>query len=278
MSYQNDLQNQTATRSIQALDALGIDTASAQEPMTRWNRVRDAVRNLQKPDAAPLWEAVATGDQKKITKASTEYVAARAILDAAKDDNQREDTFRATALSIIKQLVKEAQPTARAEYNEAGADYTEAFNAAGGQPNPSTLITTPGGAELWTTLIQSAQEMTKAADVIKLAHQFGIKADDQGTGLIDQVPYATGLPDIQAVARARTTDWVQGKEHAPHRDWALFLIAGGQLYAGTIPEQEAEVERLVEGAMSKREQKTIGDMKQSEERQLQRAMERAARK
>lgn len=276
MSYNTDLQRNTATRAVEALNALGIDTTTAEEPMTRWNRVREAVRTARTPDAAPLWEAVATGDQKKITKASTEYVAARAILDAAKDDNQREDTFRATALSIIKQLVKEAQPTARAAYNEAGADYTEAFNEAGGQPNPSTLITTPGGAELWTTLIQSAQEMTKAATVIKLAAEFGMGVKDQGSGLKDVVPFVQGIDDIRAVTRARTTEWLQDKAQAVHRDYAAYLIAGGTIYAGDLDEQAQEVQRLIDGDLDTRKTATVPDlMAKEEKRALARATKRA---
>ena len=278
MSYNTDLQHRTAVHAIQALNNLGIDTTTATEPITRWNRVRDAVRTARTPDASPLWDAVATGDQKKIDKAATEYVAAKAILDAAKDDNHREDTFRATALSIIKQLVKEAQPTARAEYNAAAHDYTEAFKAAGGHPDPSELIVTDGGAQIWADLIRAANDMTTAVAVIKLGHEFGIKPNDQGTGLIDQVPYAVNLPDIKAVARAKTTEWVQAKEHAPHRDYAVFLLAGGELYAGTIPEQNAEIERLVEQAEDGRKQKMIPDMMHNEQRALKRAMKAAQKR
>src|SRR5699024_5859664 len=139
MSYQNDLQHRTATSAIEALDDLGVDTTTATEPMTRWNRVRGAVRNLQKPDASPLWAAIAADDQKKVTKAATDYMVSQAIKEAALDDTHREDTFRADALGIIKQLVKEALPEARAEYNAAAHDYTEAFKAAGGHPDPSEL-------------------------------------------------------------------------------------------------------------------------------------------
>ena len=278
MSYNTDLQHRTAVHAIQALDDLGIDTTTATEPMTRWNRVRQAVRNLQKPDAAPLWAAIAADDQKKVTKAATDYMVSQAIKEAALDDTHREDTFRADALSIIKQLVKEALPEARAEYNAAAHDYTEAFKAADGHPDPSELIVTDGGAQIWADLIRAANDMTTAVAVIKLGHEFGIKPNDQGTGLIDQVPYAVNLPDIKAVARAKTTEWVQAKEHAPHRDYAVFLLAGGELYAGTIPEQNAEIERLVEQAQDSRKQKMIPDMMNNDQRALKRAMKAAQKR
>ena len=278
MSYNTDLQHRTAVHAIQALDDLGIDTTTATEPMTRWNRVREAVRNLQKPDAAPLWAAIAADDQKKVTRAATDYMVSQAIKEAALADTSREDTFRADALSIIKQLVKEALPEARAEYNAAAHDYTEAFQAAGGHPDPSELIVTDGGAQIWADLIRAANDMTTAVAVIKLGHDFGYKASDQGTGLIDQVPYAVNLPDIQAVARAKTTDWVQTKEHAPHRDYAVFLLAGGELHAGTIPEQNAEIERLVEQAEDGRKQHRVADMMHADERALKRAMKAAQKR
>src|SRR5699024_11039620 len=105
MSYNTDLQRNTATRAVEALNALGIDTTTAEEPMTRWNRVREAVRNLQKPDASPLWAAIAADDQKAVTKAANAYMTAQAIKEAALADTRREDVFKADALSVVKRLV-----------------------------------------------------------------------------------------------------------------------------------------------------------------------------
>ena len=278
MSLTNDQQHMTATSAVHTLHNIGHGTDVIEHHLERWNRVREASRNARTPDATTLWSAIADGDQKATQKAAQEYMVARAILDAAKADTRREDTYRAATLAAVKTTVKEALDTARAQFNTAAAEYTTAFQDAGSQPDPSQLIVTDGGAELWADLITAAKDMNNAADVIKLAHQFGIKADDQGTGLIDQVPYATDLPDIQAVSRAKTTDWVQGKEHAPHRDWALFLIAGGQLHAGTIPEQEAEVERLIEQAQDGRKQKMIPDMMNNDQRALKRAMKAAQKR
>ena len=276
---QNDLQNQTATRAIQALDALGIDTASAQEPMTRWNRVRDAVRNLQKPDAAPLWEAIAKDDQKAVTRAATTYMTSQAIKEAAKADTGREDVFRAETLSVVKRLVIDAQPTARAEFNDHAETYMQAFRDANNHPEPGELIANDHGSDIWRDLIESAQGMTRAANVLKLAAEFGVKVNDEQSGLAAQVPYCTGLPTITAYEEAKASnDWLNTRSHAAHKEWALFLLAGGTLEATDLTEQRAEVERLVEGAMSKRKTSTIADMKQSEERQLQRAMKRAAKK
>jgi hypothetical protein len=203
-------------------------------------------------------------------------MTARAILDAARDDPRREDTFQAATMSAIKQLVKDALPEARAHYNTAAQDYMEAFKAADNHPDPSTLIVSDGGAELWADLLRAAQDMTTAVQVIKLGHRFGIKVDDQGSGLGDVVPYVTGIDDIQAVSRAKTTDWLQAREHGAHRDYAAYLLAGGELRAGTIPEQEAEVERLIEQAQDGRTQKRLPDLMHAEERQLQRAMRKAA--
>lgn len=270
---QNDLQNQTATRAIQALDALGIDTASAQEPMTRWNRVREAVRNLQKPDAAPLWAAIAADDQKAVTRAANAYMASQAIKEAAKADTGREDTFRAEALSIIKQLVKEAQPTARDEFNDHAETYMQAFRDANNHPEPGELIANDHGSDIWRDLIDSAHGMTAAANVIKLAAEFGHKVNDEQSGLAAQVPYCTGLPTITAYEEAKASnDWLNTRSHAAHKEWALFLLAGGTLEATDLTTQRSEVERLVEGAMSKQQQKTIGDMKQDDRRALARAM------
>lgn len=278
MSYQTDVNHATATNGIEALNALGIDTTTATEPLEQWDRVREATRNARTPDATELWDAVASGDQKKIDRAATVYMTARAILDAARDDPRREDTFQAATMSAIKQLVKDALPEARAHYNTAAQDYTEAFRAADNHPDPSALIVTDGGAELWADLLRAAQDMTTAVQVIKLSHRFGIKVNDQGSGLGDVVPYVTGIDDIQAVSRAKTTDWLQAREHSAHRDYAAYLLAGGTLHAGDLDEQAEEVERLIEGAMSKRTMKTIPDLKNAEERQLQRAMKRAAKK
>lgn len=275
MSHNDDMQHQTANAAITALHNIGYGTDQISHHLERWNRVRNASRNARTPDAAPLWAAIADGDQKATAKAAQEYATATAILNAAKADTRREDTYRAATMSAIKTTVKDALDTARAQFNDAATEYTSAFHDAGNQPDPSQLIVTDGGAELWADLIRAAQDMNAAAAVLKLAHQFGIKANDQATGLIDQVPYATNLPDIQAVARAKTTDWLTGKEHAAHRDWAVFLLAGGELYAGTIPEQEAEVQRLIDQAQDGRKQKMIPDMIADTEK---RALARAAKK
>lgn len=275
MSYTTDLEYMNATAAIDELDNIGADTTPAHEPLERWNRVRDTARNARTPDSAELWEAVASGDQKAVTKAATAYMAARAILDAAQDSPRREDQYRVATTSTVKALIRDNLDNARALYNEAAQDYTEAFRAAGNRPDPSQLIVTDGGAEIWADLIRAAKDMTKAANIIKRAAEFGHKANDQGTGLGAQVPFATKLPDIQAVTRAKDTEWVTGQEHAPHREWAHFLIAGGELYAGTIPEQEAEVERLIDLANSRRKLKSIGSMISDEDKALQRAMKTA---
>lgn len=274
---QNDLQNQTATRAIQALDALGIDTASAQEPMTRWNRVREAVRNLQKPDAAPLWAAIAADDQKAVTRAANAYMASQAIKEAAKADTGREDTFRAEALSIIKQLVKEAQPTARAEFNDHAETYMQAFRDANNHPEPGELIATDNGSDIWRDLVESAQGMTRAANVIKLAAEFGVKVNDEQSGLAAQVPYCTGLPTITAYEEAKASnDWLNTRSHAAHKEWALFLLAGGTLQATDLDIQRAEVERLIGLAQDSRKQASVPDlMAKEEKRALARATKRA---
>ena len=279
MSYQTDRNHMTATRAIEALNNLGVDTTTAQEPMTRWNRVRDAVRTARTPDAAPLWEAVATGDQKKITKASTEYVAAKAILDAAKADNHREDTFRADALATVKALVIDAQPTARTEFNTHAETYMQAFRDANNHPEPSELIVNDHGSDIWRDLIDSAQGMTRAANVLKLAAEFGVKVNDEGSGLAAQVPYATGLPTITAYEEAKASnDWLNTRSHAAHKEWALFLLAGGTLQATDLDTQRSEVERLIEQAQDGRKQKMIPDMINNEQRALKRAMKAAQKR
>ena len=271
---QNDIQHKIAQDALTALNNLGIDTTAAQEPMTRWSRVRDAVRGYSKADPAPLWEAIAQDNQKAVVKAATEYQVAQAIAVAAKADSGRENAFRADAMSTVKRLVIDAQDAARDAFNEAADTYTAAFRDAGNRPDPSILITTPGGSELWGTLITSAKQMTRAARVIKTAAEFGHRVQDDGTGLQDQVPFATGLPTITALSETKASEtWLTDRQHAPHAEWAQYLLAGGELYAGDLHEQRAEVERLVEGAMSKQQQKTIGDMKQDDRRALARAMQ-----
>lgn len=273
MSHQTDMQFMTATDAIKSLSAINTDTTTAEDSLTRWTRVRNAASSARQPDATELWAAVANDDQKAVTKAATAYMTARAILDAAKADPRREDVFRADTMSIVKQLVKASLPEARDLYNDAGAEYEATFHAAGGQPDPSTLITTPGGSELWTQLMNSANSMGKAVTIIKLAATFGMGVNDQGTGLRDVVPYVQGIDDITAVTRAKDTDWVQGKEHSAHRDYATFLIAGGTLRAGDIDEQEQEIERLTGMAEDSRKTTTIPDMIAKDERRaLARAM------
>ena len=279
MSYQNDLQYLTAQGTVQALHNLNIDTTPATEPLERWTRVRDAVRNLETPDAAPLWEAIAQDDQKAVTKAATTYMTSQAIKEAAKADTGRENVFRAETLSVVKRLVIDAQDEARDQFNAAAEEYTSAFAAADNRPDPSVLITTEGGAEIWADLINAAQDMSRAADVIKRGHEFGHRVNDEGSGLGAQVQYATGLPTIAAYGQAKAqNDWLMTPQHAPHREWGFYLLAGAQLYAGDLHEQRSEVERLIEQATAKRTLKTIPELRNAEERQLQRAMERAARK
>ena len=280
MSYQNDLQNQTATRAIQALDALGIDTASAQEPMTRWNRVRDAVRNLSKPDATLIWAGIAAGDQKATDKAATAYMTSQAIKEAAKADTGRENVFRAETLSVVKRLVIDAQDEARDMFNAAAEEYTSAFAAADNHPDPSVLIVTEGGAELWADLIQAAHDMNAAADVIKRATEFGHRVNDEGSGLGAQVPYATGLPTITAYEEAKAqNDWLMTPQHAPHREWGFYLLAGARLHAGDLHEQRSEVERLIEQAQDGRKTATVPDLIAKEERRaLARELKKAQKK
>lgn len=273
---QNDLQHRIATDAINALDNLNIDTTTTNEPMTRWDRVRDAVRNYSKADPAPLWEAIAKDDQKAVIKAATEYQVAQAIAVAAKADARREDTYRADALATVKALIIDAQDHARDVFNEAAETYTAAFRDANNRPDPSVLIVSDGGADIWRDLIESANTMTAAANVIKRAAEFGHKVIDEGSGLDQQVPFATGLPTITAVSETKAaTDWLNTKEHAPHREWATYLLAGGSLYAGDLTEQRAEVERLIDQAQDGRKQKMIPDMVDSEQRALKRAMKTA---
>ena len=273
MSHQTDMQYMTATDALKALAAINIDTTTAQESITRWTRVRNAASNARTPDTTELWAAVAADDQKAVTKAASTYMTARAILDAAKADPRREDTFRADTMSIVKQLVKAALPEARDLYNEHGAEYEAAFHAAGGEPNPAQLIVSEGGSEIWASLVNAAQGMDKAVTVIKLSRQFGLGVNDQGTGLGEVVPYVQGIDDITAVTRAKSTEWLQGKEHSAHRDYATFLIAGGTLRAGDLHEQEQEIERLTGMAEDSRKTTTIPDMIAKDERRaLARAM------
>ena len=279
MSYQTDRNHLTATRAIQALNTLGIDTTTATEPMTRWNRVRDAVRNLQKPDASPLWAAIAADDQKKVTKAATDYMVSQAIKEAAKADTGREDTFRAEALSIIKRLVIDAQDAARTEFNTHAETYTAAFRDANNHPEPGELIATDNGSDIWRDLIESAQGMTRAANVLKLAAEFGVKVNDEQSGLGAQVPYATGLPTITAYEEAKASnDWLNTRSHAAHKEWALLLLAGGTLQATDLDTQRAEVERLIGLAQDTRKQKRLPDLMNNDQRALKRAMKAAQKR
>lgn len=275
MSHQTDMQYMTATGALKALAAINIDTTTAQESITRWTRVRNAASNARTPDTTELWAAVAADDQKAVTKAASTYMTARAILDAAKADPRREDVFRADTMSIVKQLVKAALPEARDLYNEHGAEYEAAFHAAGGEPNPAQLIVSEGGSEIWASLVNAAQGMDKAVTVIKLSRQFGLGVNDQGTGLGEVVPYVQGIDDITAVTRAKSAEWLQGKEHSAHRDYATYLIAGGTLHAGDLHEQEQEVQRLIDQAQAGHKQKMIPDMIADTEK---RALARAAKK
>jgi hypothetical protein len=279
MSHIDDQQNMTATRAINDLQNIGHGTDIIEHHLERWNRVRDASRNARTPDATTLWAAIADGDTKATQKAAQEYMVARAILDAAKADTRREDVFRAATLSAVKDTVRDALPTARTMFNEAASEYSTAFTEAGNHPEPAQLIVTENGADLWADLISSANAMNAAAAVIRLGHEFGFKVNDQGTGLIKQVPYATGLPTITAYEEAKAQHtFLSSKEHAPHREWALFLLAGGELYAGDINEQRAEVERLIEQAQDGRKQKMIPDMINNEQRALKRAMKAAQKR
>ena len=279
MSYQDDLQFRTAQGTIQALHNLNIDTTPATGPLARWTRVRDAVRNLETPDAAPLWKAIAKDDQKAVTKAATEYMVNQAIKEAARADTGRENVFRAETLSVVKRLVIDAQDTARAEFNAAAEEYTSAFAAAGNHPDPSVLIVTEGGAEIWADLINAAQDMNAAADVIKRAAEFGHRVNDEGSGLGDIVPFVTGIPHIKAVTEAKAQHtFLDSREHAPHRQWAQMLLAGGTLHAGDLDEQRDEVERLIGLAQDSRQTSTIPDLMAKEERRaLARAMKGASK-
>lgn len=279
MSYQNDLQFRTAQGTVQALHNLGIDTTPATEPLERWTRVRDAVRNLETPDAAPLWEAIAKDDQKAVTRAATTYMTSQAIKEAAKADTGRENVFRAETLSVVKRLVIDAQDEARNMFNAAAEEYTSAFAAADNHPDPSALIVSDGGAELWSTLIQAAQDMSRAADVIKRGHEFGHRVNDEGSGLGDIVPFVTGIPHIKAVTEAKAQNtFLDSREHAPHRQWAQMLLAGGTLHAGDLDEQRDEVERLIGLAQDSRKTSTVPDLMAKEERRaLARAMKGASK-
>ena len=279
MSYQNDIQYRTATSAIEALNNLGLDTTTAQEPMQRWDRVRGAVRNLQKPDASPLWAAIAADDQKAVTRAANAYMTAQAIKEAALADTGREDTFRATALSTIKTLVLDAQDTARAEFNDHAETYMQAFRDANNHPEPGELIATENGSDIWRDLIESANGMTRAANVIKLAAEFGVKVNDEQSGLAAQVPYCTGLPTITAYEEAKASnDWLNTRSHAGHKEWALFLLAGGRLEATDLNTQRSEVERLIGQAQDSRKQHRVADMMHADERALKRAMKAAQKR
>jgi len=280
MSYQNDIQYRTAQGTIQALNNLNIDTTPATEPLERWTRVRDAVRNLETPDAAPLWEAIARDDQKAVTRAATAYMTSQAIKEAAKADTGRENVFRAETLSVVKRLVIDAQDEARNMFNAAAEEYTSAFAAADNHPDPSVLIVTEGGAELWADLIRAAHDMNAAADVIKRATEFGHRVNDEGSGLGTQVPYATGLPAITAYEQAKAQHtFLDSREHAPHRQWAIYLLAGARLHAGDLHEQRSEVERLIEQAQDGRKTATVPDLIAKEERRaLARELKKAQKK
>ena len=279
MSYTNDLQYRTAQGTVQALHNLNIDTTPAAEPLERWTRVRDAVRNLETPDAAPLWEAIAKDDQKAVTRAATAYMTSQAIKEAAKADTGRENVFRAETLSVVKRLVIDAQPTARTEFNTHAETYTAAFRDANNHPEPSELIVNDHGSDIWRDLIDSAHGMTRAANVIKLAAEFGVKVNDEQSGLGAQVPYATGLPTITAYEEAKASnDWLNTRSHAAHKEWALFLLAGGSLYAGDLTEQRAEVERLIGQAQGGRKQKMLPDLMNNDQRALKRAMKAAQKR
>lgn len=276
---QNDLQHRIATDAITALNNLGIDTTTAQEPMTRWDRVRDAVRNYSKADPAPLWEAIAADDPRKVTKAATEYMVSQAIKEAAKADPRREDTYRADALATVKTLIIDAQDHARDVFNEAAETYTAAFRDANNRPDPSVLIVSDGGADIWRDLIESAHTMTAAANLIKRAAEFGHKVNDEQSGLAAQVPYCTGLPTITAYEEAKASnDWLNTRSHAAHKEWALFLLAGGTLEATDLTTQRAEVERLIDQAQDGRKQKMIPDMMNNDQRALKRAMKAAQKR
>ncbi|MGZ1492417.1 hypothetical protein [Brevibacterium sediminis] len=274
MAINHDLKHTTALSALSALDGLDIDTSTVEQPLTEWDRIRD-VRNTNAADPTALWAAIASGDQKAITKAATEYNVAATILQAAKDDTRREDTFMARTMSAVKALVLDAQDEARERFNNAAQDYTDAFEAAGNRPDPSQLIVTEGGAETWAALIQSAKRMDVALKVLMLAQEFGQGVKDQGTGLAQYLPYSTNLPTANAITIAAQTDWLNSPEHGPHKRYAAVLIAGADLYAGTIAEQEAEVERIIEGWEASRKTATIPQMIAREERRMAKATAKA---
>lgn len=270
------MQYALANEAVNALNTINIDTTPTTESMTRWTRVREAVRNYTKADPAPLWEAIAKDDPKAVTKAATEYQVAQAIATAAKADTRREDTYRADAISKIKRLVIDSQDEARTMFNNAAQVYTEAFHAAGNHPEPSSLIVTEGGSEIWQALITSARDMNTAANVFKVAAEFGHEVKDQGSGLSEVVPYVTNLPHIQAVSHAKNgNEFLHTKEHAPHRQWAQMILAGGELYAGDHAEQSVEVQRLIDGA-EVRPTKLV-DLMSDEDKALKRAAKKALR-
>src|SRR5699024_9983438 len=171
----------------------------------------------------------------------------------------------------------DAQRTARAECNTHAETYTAAFRDANNHPEPGELIANDNGSDIWRDLIESANGMTAAANVIKLAADFGVKVNDEQSGLATQVPYCTGLPTITAYEEAKASnDWLNTRSHAAHKEWALFLLAGGTLQATDLDTQRSEVERLIEQAQGSRTQKRLPDLMHAEERQLQRAMRKAA--
>lgn len=270
-----DMQFQTAQNALTTLDSINVDTSPITAPLARWERLRDAVRGHTKTDPAALWEALADGNAKATQKAAVEYMTGQAIHTAAKADPRREQPYQANTMSAVKSVVLDAQHTARTLFNDAAHEYTTAFHDADSRPEPSALITTQDGSAIWARLIEAAQQMNLAAQTIRLAAQFGHKVDDQGSGLDAQVPYATGLPHIQALSQTQAAhDWLNSREHAPHRAWAHILLAGADLYAGTLDEQQYEVSRLIDQAQDSRTHSTIADLANDEQRALARAMKR----
>lgn len=270
-----DMQFQTAQDALTTLDSINVDTAPITAPLARWERLRDAVRGHTKTDPAALWEALADGNAKATQKAAVEYMTGQAIHTAAKADPRREQPYQADTMSAVKIVVIDAQPTARTLFNDAAHEYTTAFHDADSRPEPSALITTQDGSAIWARLIAAAQQMNLAAQTIRLAAQFGHRVADQGSGLDAQVPYATGLPHIQALSQAQAADdWLSSREHAPHRAWAHILLAGADLYAGSLDEQQYEVGRLIDQAQDSRTHSTIADLANDEQRALARAMKR----
>lgn len=276
MSHNTQMNFARANEAIRTLNSLGIDTATAEAPLERWTRLREAIKSYVKPSAAPLWEALADGDAKATTKAAQDYMLQSAIDTAAKAELHREGTFEANTLAAVKQAVIEAQDEARTVYNEAADTFTQAFREAGNRPDPAILITSDGGAKTWKTLISSAQTMNRAAAAFRLAAEFGHKVNDQRSGLDQQVPYATDLPTITAVEKAKHANpWLDQAAHAPHKEFSLLLLAGGTLHAGDLHEQAEEVERLIEGATASRRMPKLGDMMQADEKAMARAAKKA---